>query len=163
VRREEPWAYVAKAVTYVYHGEKRVLVGYEYSRTLEEFDFPKGQKSPKDKIKLVAYDDNLDNPIPLFEAFTTHGRINCLRLLDERLFVQFFHSEDYAKGGFLEEGADGSMALKRLVAGKQQTSIDVFGDQIVIGSASPDNELRANELQLYRDTDFVNLPANRGV
>src|SRR5262249_35714916 len=64
---------------------------------------------------------------------------------------------------FLEEGADGSMALKRLVAGKQQTSIDVFGDQIVIGSASPDNELRANELQLYRDTDFVNLPANRGV
>jgi hypothetical protein len=158
LKRMKPWAYIGEATTMQLHGETRIVVGYEY-RIVDE----KKKWLEKDSVLVIAYDRELDKYEELFYARTPVPTINFLKELDGKLWLNYFHEEDFSKGGYFENLGPKKWKFKRVFAGWKQDTIDIVKGLVAVGSKYSDDSERAKELVLFKNEEWLPLPSKRGV
>ncbi len=159
--RAEPWAYFEHAYALPQKYGSNIAIAYEYGRFVKEVQH---KRKPQKKIAVVLYDRKLDNPRVIYEErVLARTDVTYLGGNGGRIFVNFFHDEEFTKGGYLLRQKDRSWKFKRMVAGLRLEHIALFEDIIVAGSPFSDLGERSRELRLFRDDEWSELGSVRGV
>jgi hypothetical protein len=159
--RAEPLAYFEHAYALPQRYGASIAIAYEYGRFVKEVQ---NRRRPEKKIAVVLYDRNLDNPHLIYEErVLARTDVTFLGGYQEKLFVNFFHDEEFTKGGYLLPQENGSWKFKRMVAGLRLEHIALHGDKIIAGSPFSDLGERSRELRLYRNDEWTELGSVRGV
>lgn len=156
LKRMVPRAFIAKVTTLTYKDETRLAIGYEFHAS-EETKWKERQM-----VLFTIYDRELNKSVDIFERTSSTPKVNYLKELDGKLWINFFHEDGFSQGGYLTKEPDGWKFTKTF-SGWKQDSLDINKDVVIVGSRYSDDQERAKELRMYKDRSWHSLPSQRGV
>ena len=159
LKRGDPRAYVGKAAVFSHSGSKKIAVAYEYGRA-----GAKAKRKYRNKVKVLLYNTDLQRPEVIFDQDTLGSAlVTHLESVEDKLFINFYHSDSYTTGGFIAQSEQGKWGFRRHITGRERRGIDFNSSDILVSSPYSDDDERGHSLQLYRGAAAIELEALRGV
>ena len=156
LKRMAPRAFIARAETFTYKGETRLVLGYEFHAKEEN------KWKEREMVIFTIYDRELNKSKDIFERISSTPKVNFMKQQDEKLWINYFHENDFSQGGFLSKTTEGWKFTKTF-DGWKQDSVDIDNGAIIVGSRYSDDQERAKELRMFKDRVWTSLPSEKGV
>lgn len=156
LKRMVPRAFIAQATTFEYKGEKRLVVGYEFHAKEEN------KWKEREMVLFTIYDRDLNKSSDIFEKISSTPKVNFMKQQKEKLWINYFHENDFSQGGFITRDPTGWKFTKSF-EGWRQDSADIDNDEVIVGSRYSDDQERAKELRMFKNRSWHSLPSERGV
>ncbi len=167
IKRATPWGFVSAASSYFENGRNKIVVAYDYTKS-QSLTYMQGENGQRYKkrlpraIKIVLYDEELDNEELVYHQKLETADISFLGAFGSDIFLGYLRDESFSRGGWLRRN-EKSWKLYREYGGNHQTHIDVRDGLVLTGSPSLDREGTGSEVKLFKDKVPLDLPSLRGV